>query len=117
MLIAKKTAYLRFDGDYSILRRKGGGCCSCRNCRLEGFVCGEVLWGVFPLSGPAPKVIRIELHDVPARDRVEIVNTHYIDVANAAHFDSVGHPLYTAGYQWLLPHLEKHGTVYAEVWY
>lgn len=108
MLLAKKTMYRGPDGDYIIRRRH----CS-RKLYRSWFVCGDLLWETFPLAGPAPKTIRIELHDTPAKDRVEIINSPQDHV----YCDGVEHRLFVAGFDWLQPHLKKYGIVYAEVWY
>lgn len=104
MLIAKRTLYEGDDGDYVIRFKKD----------WDWFLCGIELWDTFPLSRPWPNTIRIELHDTPARDRVEITNSAR---EKEVYCDGVEYRLFSAGYDWLLPHLEKHGTVYAEVWY
>lgn len=109
MLIAKKTLYRRSSGDYGL---PYGG--RTRKRKWDWFVCGDSLWEVFPLSGPAPEAIRIELHDTPSKDRVEIVNSPLED---EAYFDGVEHRLCVAGFDWLSPCLKKYGTVYTEVWY
>lgn len=107
MLIAKKTVYLRRDRDYEICRKRG------KSRDWDWFVCGDLLRDVFPLLGLA-KVIRIELHDTPAKDRVEITNSPRVD---EVYCDGVERRLFAAGFDWLSPYLHKHGTVYAELWY
>lgn len=106
--ITKRTAYRGFNRDYKICRKRG------KSRDWDWFICGDLLWKIFPLSGPSPKAIRIELHDTPAKDRAEISNSPMVDEIFC---DGVGRHLFSAGFKWLHPHLEKHGTVYAELWY
>ncbi len=106
MLIAKKTLYRDWSGDYQVRYKNQIPC-------RDWFLCGQTLWEIFPIASPEPKVIRIELHTVPAKDRVVIAHSPY---TSELWVDDVEYVLFYAAYQWLRPYLEKHGTVYGEVW-
>jgi len=103
MLLARNTLY-RDDYDYDYLTSGG-----------EEFVCAEALWEFFPLSGPAPETIRIDVHDRPAMDRVKVSRVKLYPGVFV--FDGDEHATYSAASRWLCQLLSVRDAIYVEIWY